>query len=95
MTSTELSVTCRCGALLLGRRADSRYCSGACRQKAYRDRERAEIATMAAASDEQFEAALVRARAEGDLSRPNVVRLLSGSRNAEAEISRNGGDGRG
>lgn len=47
---------CTCGALLEGR-SDARHCSSACRQRAYRDRRRAETRwaqldqAMATASD--------------------------------------------
>jgi hypothetical protein len=78
-----------CGARIWGARADTRYCSGACKQRAYRERLRlvrrygctdldevAEIQEMGDASERDFEAALSEARAQGDLSRENVLATL-------------------
>ena len=77
-----------CGTTMTGR-PDRAYCSGRCRQRAYRARkglasllpdatpdELREIAVMGSADPERFEAALSAARASGDLSRENVVRML-------------------
>jgi hypothetical protein len=43
---TGESVVCEgCGKLATGRRADSKYCSAACKQASYRGRKEAEAAT--------------------------------------------------
>ena len=34
----SVTATCACGVVLVGLRRDARYCSNACRQRAYRDR---------------------------------------------------------
>lgn len=75
----------RCGEPMTGR-ADRRYCSTRCRVAAHRTEgngdlladtnELSEILYMAECSDEVFEEVLQQARAEGDASRANVIRLL-------------------
>jgi hypothetical protein len=47
------------------------------------DDERTEAAVMGSVSDEQFDAALAEAKAEGNLSRANVVRKVKGETKPE------------
>jgi hypothetical protein len=74
-----------CGSPLAGYRSDATTCSNACRQKAYRARirnarwfdspeEAADAAIMGQLDEVRFDAVLAECRAEGDLSRENVVR---------------------
>lgn len=62
-----------CGQQMQGR-ADRKYCSPACRQKAYR--EGSVMRMVDGVTDAQFEAAIETAKNQGDLSRANIIRLL-------------------
>ena len=74
-----------CGEAMTGR-ADRRYCSSACRQRAYRQRDAlvrhgiarenaGAVLTASRLTNEQFEDVLHRARADDDLSADHVAQL--------------------